>query len=294
MVKTKQSLKAVNAPVFSYWQALYMAFYSPKLYLDVGKRWRGFGFFYLLLLIMLVSIPIATKSILSFNAYFNDQFIFPMEKLPPLYIQNGKVQVEDTMPYKIMNRYNQIVLIVDTSGKTVIDSPQYPDLSILITSDKIYFKDPKLKMFEGLPDPTVAVEPAKVTVQDIPAGLNQVFIGKDWVDEGWMSKLKLIADLMIYPLIVLIFFTIYMVFLPILALIGQVFTEVFFKFKLKFNQSTRLMIVAATAQALLFSIFTTTNILSNFGGFIYLLITLLYYYFAVLTLSKDSKKMVHR
>ena len=42
-LKIKNKLKLIDAPVYRYWDALYMSFYSRRLYVDVGKRWRGLG-----------------------------------------------------------------------------------------------------------------------------------------------------------------------------------------------------------------------------------------------------------
>jgi hypothetical protein len=73
---------------YHYWQAFILSLYSPKLYVDVAQRWRGFGLNYLLLLVALLCIPFSIRFIANFNIYFTDkveilfvyypQFIFKM------------------------------------------------------------------------------------------------------------------------------------------------------------------------------------------------------------------------
>ncbi len=50
--KIKNKLKPIDAPAYGYWKALYMSFYSTRLYVDVGKRWRGIGLLYLLFFVV--------------------------------------------------------------------------------------------------------------------------------------------------------------------------------------------------------------------------------------------------
>src|SRR5476651_2545843 len=61
VAKEKNKLKLIDAPVYGYWKALYMSFYSRRLYVDIGKRWHGFGLVYLLLAIAVLSLPFALR-----------------------------------------------------------------------------------------------------------------------------------------------------------------------------------------------------------------------------------------
>ena len=75
MIKKKQTLRPLDAPIYNYWQALYRSFYSGRLYIDVIKRWRGFGALYLLLAISLASIPLSLRIMVDFNHYFEKKMI---------------------------------------------------------------------------------------------------------------------------------------------------------------------------------------------------------------------------
>ena len=65
-----QQLKNIDSPNYTYWQALYKAFYSWWLYVDVGKRWKGYGFLYLLLAVAVFSMPVSLKAIFDLKRSF--------------------------------------------------------------------------------------------------------------------------------------------------------------------------------------------------------------------------------
>jgi len=96
--KAKGKLKPIDTPVYRYWAALYKSFYSRNLYVDVGKRWHGLGILYLLLAIVLFSIPVALKTSLNLGRSFEEQLIDPLNQLPILYMQNGELTFDKPMP----------------------------------------------------------------------------------------------------------------------------------------------------------------------------------------------------
>lgn len=51
MSEQNKVLRKVDAPFYNYWQAIVLSFFSSRLYVDVGKRWKGLGFRYLLLIV---------------------------------------------------------------------------------------------------------------------------------------------------------------------------------------------------------------------------------------------------
>lgn len=175
MSKEKNKLKPIDTPVYRYWSALYMSFYSRRLYVDVGKRWRGFAFLYLLLTIALFSIPFALRMGFSLNQSFKEQITDPLSKIPVFYIQNGEVSFDKPMPYLIKNDQNQVVVLIDTTGKVNDFPAEYPYLTILINKNKISLKVPSLKLF-NMKDS----KPSKGTplVQTFDKGTNLVFDGK--------------------------------------------------------------------------------------------------------------------
>ena len=83
-----------------------------------------------------------------------------------------------------------------------------------------------------------------------------------------------------------------MTFMVFLAFIGQLFAIIIFKFKLKFKESCRLFLVASTPQVAVFFAFHTANISLPGEPTVYTILLAAYFSFAVLSVRRESKKMV--
>ncbi len=266
-----------------------MSFYSRRLYVDVGKRWKGFALLYLLLTIALFSIPFSVRMSFSLNQSFKEQITDPLSKIPVFYIQNGEVSFDKPMPYLIKNDLGQVVVAIDTTGK-INDFPRdYPYLTILINKNKISLKVPSLKLFNMVDSKPNKGAPI---VQTFDKGTNLVFDGKKIAEENSIQKLKYFSQLMIYPMVVAIFFSIFIVFFLVLAFLGQVFSTIFFSFNVSFLQSSRLLIVAGTPMLLLLFIMLTLNSIFQGSGFILFALLIAYYSFALHSLRAESRRIV--
>lgn len=289
VAKAKNKLKLIDAPVYRYWEALYMSFYSRRLYVDVGKRWRGLGLLYLLLAVAVLSIPFAVRMSINLNQSFNEQIIEPLLLLPTIYVQNGEASLDKPMPYLVKNKKNQVVLIVDTTGKTDKFSPEYPHLNILLTKDKIYFKIPTPQLFAST---TTEIDSGVPLSQSFDKGSNFVFSGKKIVAENNMAGLKYASEAIIYPIVVAIFYSMFVVIFLVLAFLGQVFSNIFFSFKISFMQSSRMFMVATTPMLLVLLLMLSMDAMFPGFGFILMVIIALYFSFAVYSLKAESNKMV--
>ena len=247
----KMNLRQMDAPIYRYWQALYMAFYSRRLYVDVFKRWRGYGILYFLLVMAIVIIPLSVRVCIDFNHYFDNQLMLPIEKLPPLHVQNGTVLFDKPMPYLIKNKEGEIIAIIDTTGKVTGINKTYPHLMLLITKDKLYFRSglPKFWFYDLGSLPFVYDQ---VYVQSFDYISNEIFVGKEWITSNNVIKYKWIADLFIYPLLWGGLFGVYIILVLFLAFIGQLLSIIVFKFTLSLKEACRLFLVASTAQVVVF------------------------------------------
>lgn len=290
MAKGKNELKLIDAPVYGYWSALWKSFYSRRLYVDIGKRWKGYGLVYLLLVIALLSIPFFLRMTVSFNQSFKEQIIEPLLKMPLFYVQNGNVVFDKPMPYLIDNDKKQTLVIIDTTGVVNDFSDKYPYLTILINKDKMSFRLPTPQLFTmHAPAP---VNKGKPLVQPFAKDANLVFDGKKFVEQNAITGLKLASQFMLYPIIVAIFFSIFIVFFLVLAFLGQTFSTIFFSFKLSFAASCRLLIVAGTPMLLLLFFVLTCNSLFQGLGFILFFMLTAYYAFALHVLRAESRQIV--
>lgn len=279
-----------DQPHFGYFQALYRSFYSSRLYLDVAKRWKGFGIVYLLFVIALFVIPFALRLLIGFVDYFNNQIIQPISSLPDIYIQNGKVVFDKPMPYLVKNKEGEVVSIIDTNAKTTEIDKKWPHWMIFVTQDTLSLRVPEVNL-PWLTTISPLADQPDTFQQKIFPGTNEVFSAKNWVQSGGIHSVKYFGVFMVYPMAVSMFASMVLLGLPVLALLGQLFSRVLFAWPLRFTQACRLMAVAGTPALLVFFILITTGYLKGGVGFILLATWIIYFCVAVLIVKKHSKQV---
>ncbi|GGI75645.1 DUF1189 family protein [Legionella impletisoli] len=289
MSKNKE-LRVIDKPIYRYWQAIYLSFYSPSLYRDVSKRWKGVGAFYILLVIAIGCVPLSIRVIHYMTDYIDQELLAPIKLIPPLYIQGGEVSLDKPMPYFVKNKSGNVVAIVDTTGKITEITSQYPHLVLLITKNKLYFREPPPPpLFKTTP---VSSAEKKIKVQKISEGDTEVFDAKQWIENSGVLNIRLLVQVMVYPVMLVLFYSIYLVLLLTLPLLGQILAQVFFSFKLKYIEACRVFAVAATPQMLLFFILMTFDIAFPGLGFVYLALLAGYFYYALACIKFERHKMV--
>ncbi|QMT60108.1 DUF1189 family protein [Legionella sp. PC997] len=288
MSKEKNKLKPIDTPIYRYWSALYMSFYSRLLYVDVGKRWKGLGIIYFLLAIAVFSIPFSLRLSFSLDQSFREQITNPLSKIPVFYIQNGEVFLNKPMPYFVKNDKGEVVVIIDTTDKINDFTTDYPYLTILINKNKISLKVPSLTLFNM---PESKPSRGAPIVQSFDKGTNAVFDGKKYAENSSVQKLKFFSELLIYPMVVAMFFSMFLVIYLVLGFLGQVFSNVFFSFNVTFAQSCRLLAVASTPMLCFLFILLIFNFLFPGSGFILSALLVIYYSFSLYSLRAESRRM---
>ncbi|STX29277.1 Protein of uncharacterised function (DUF1189) [Legionella beliardensis] len=283
------TLRDIDEPHYNYLQALYLSFFSNRLYVDVGRRWKGFSLLYLFLVFLIVALPFSLRLILNFDDYFNKQIILPLKSLPPFYIQNGIVSLDKPMPYFIKNNSGKVIAIIDTTGTINKIDEKFPDLSILIVKDRLFYRVPD-------PQPLISKSNKTQNLQINEAvfnpNMNQYFDSNQWISTAGIGNLKLISQVIIYPTVVLALFFMYLVFFLVIAVLAQVVSLAIFRFSLSYKQAFRLLIVAATPHlAALMIILAFDWMFMGLGLFLVSLVAM-YFSYAVLSLKRDSNKLV--
>ncbi len=289
MAKEQNKLKSIDAPLFSYWSALYQSFYSKRLYIDVGKRWRHFGIGYVLLLIALWSIPFAVKVGLDFDIIYKQQLTDPLSTIPTLLIQNGEVSFDKPMPYIVKNKQEQVVLIVDTTDKINSFLPEYPYLSVLINKNSVAFRMPELQ-FPGIQQQHV--NPNKPIIQTFDKGESLIFDGKRIVEQNDFKRWKYIVTLLVYPVVFAVFFSLFIVLFFTFGFLGQLFARIFFSFQMSVKQSITLLVVAVSPAMWLLLGLLLFNLTFPGYGFLLVGVLALYFSFATYSLKSESRQLV--
>lgn len=288
MAKKKNQLKPIDTPVYGYLSAMYKSFYSARLYVDVGKRWRGLGLLYLLFTIAIFTVPSYLRMSTNFKNSFVQQIETPLLNTPSFYIQNGEVIFDKPMPYFVKNNQGQVSVIIDTTGKINDFSKDYPNLTVLINKNKMSLQLPRPQFLSVNQD---AAEKDEPVVQTFNKNMNYVFDGKKLVEQKPIQNLIFATRLIIYPMTVALFSSMLLVFFLVLSLLGQLFSNIFFAFKITYLQANRLLMVSGTP--MLFVFFFLFSVDRIFLGVNYILFALLivYYSFALYCLRAESRRV---
>lgn len=285
------AVRPVDKPHYRYWQALYSSFFSPKLYVDVAKRWRGLAFGYLFVLSALLSLPVWLRTAIDFNHFFEDQIRAPMREMPTLYVQKGIVSIDKVVPYLITDKFGDVQMIIDTSGHiNEIDSRRYPKLWALVTKDKLIYRMPMMPVYFA----KHAVPQTSTTVQTIPFDkeINQVFDGRSWEKVSHLNRLQWETQMMLYPTLWFTFFAMYSMFILVFAMMLQLFSQVIFKIMLTYKQVCRLLVLASTMPLTVFFVLLATDTVFQYSGWMLLVFLMLYYIFGILSVRAESYRVV--
>ena len=287
-MKKQQIPRLIDSRIYRYWQALFMAFYSRRLYVDVAKRWHGFCFFYLLLVIAVASIPVSIRITLDINHYLTDDLIAPIEKIPPLQVKHGEIRFDKPMPYFIKNKAGEAVIMIDTRKVMTNLDAIYPELMVLITKNKLYFRRPDIKFFFNTPEQALH----NAVVHTLDKSVSQVFVVKEWIKSSNIIRLKWFVTLMVYPVLVSFVFGLCFSLLLAFSMFAQTVSWLIFRFKIKFAEAARLLIVSSTSLFFAFFLLWAFNLLFRGVELIFLASFVLYFSYGVLAVKRESRMLV--
>lgn len=118
----------------------YLLWFMPALWRDAGRRWRGFGFLYILLLLALTWAAEFAKLYPQLNEFVRDEVPVIVEKLPTIDIKDGVVSTDVEEPYVVSDpETGQVIFVIDTTGATTEPPPDPP--SILLRRSKLIVRD---------------------------------------------------------------------------------------------------------------------------------------------------------
>jgi len=116
----------------------FLAFFSKKLYRDIGQNWKGANFAYLFLLLAVCWIPSMLKLREDLAQSFDRNQVHLINQLPDIHIKNGQVDIGQQKPYYIENRKGKVVAIIDTTGSmNYIDDDH---VKVLLTESELIIR----------------------------------------------------------------------------------------------------------------------------------------------------------
>lgn len=277
----KRPLRSLEQPLYSYIKALFYSFFSIFCYIDVFKRWRGFGFKYLLfvLTILLILPTFWIKNVL--HNYYVREFVQPIDLLPIFSVYNGQLVIfPEKTPYFIRNHTQDVTGLINTQTNFSLREAKllknkYPQLIIILQ------KNSMIVMFSK--------HSKKVNFRSLP---NQTFWGHSWLN----SEMRWVETIMTGPFLYLFEIGLgfgFMVMLGlVLALIFKVIAITIYRFHIKIRALMRLIYVALTPAGIVFVIllyFDAKSLAINW----FLILSVTYINLALLIVKKEAKRLVH-
>src|SRR5688572_23875317 len=96
----------------------YVLFFSPKLWRDAALRWRGIGFWFLFLLVVVSWVPTMVALSSWYSGFLRDEAPKLTSQVPPITISNGVVSTPVPQPHTITDATGRPVIVIDTTGAT--------------------------------------------------------------------------------------------------------------------------------------------------------------------------------
>jgi|GEM_PF-1270488 Protein of unknown function (DUF1189). len=152
MTTGNNTLKLAKSTVqrkFSPWRSVYLAFYSPKIYIDAARSWKGLGFQYLVLLLVCLWTITALNVQYIVGTYLDAYLIPLLEQIPELMITNGVmrmksdkdvVYVKDPRDGRILITFDLRPELVDTSKEGLSEVKEPEQEGIYVYPRKAYYK----------------------------------------------------------------------------------------------------------------------------------------------------------
>lgn len=285
----KQAIKPIDSANYSYWQALWRSFFDGNLYVDVYKRWTGFAYGYLALVMAILALPLSLFALLHLYQGFYNKIAEPLAHIPKLSIQNGIVSAEGlTMPYKSRDKEGRVVLIIDTRDEPLL-LKDYPDALLLIAKNKVLYRTNVLgSALPGIGDNG----PDSIMEEPLSPTMNQIFVGEDWVQNGHTNMLLAMAMLTVYPSIFLLLLSAYSIFIFLFATVGQIISQTLMSLPLSYRESVRLISVAATPQCALMGIVLSGVLVVPLSGLFLLGLIGAYFGYAVAVIKRQTRRLI--
>lgn len=247
---------------YNMFQAIFMSFYSKKLYRDVALNWGGKAFLYLLLILALSWI----FSIYRFQYLLVQGFQHFSEKIvtqiPIMTIINGVLKTPQNRPYIITDPdTHTTIAIIDTSGQ--YKSLEQTNANLLITQTEI-ISQPHANEYK------MNEIPKKLNITLVPQTIKKYI--EDYLYFAWIIIFILAwISSYIYRLVQILLYSI----------IGKVFS-VMSKSPVTYSQILQITMVAMTPVILIGTILSAMNIWIQHEFLLYFVLANLYMFYGII------------
>lgn len=206
-------------------QLPFLAFFSKRLYRDIGRNWNGVNLAYLFLLLAICCVPVAMHKRGEILQSLEANQVKILNQIPEIHIRNGNAIVEADMPYYIKNNAGDPVAIIDTTGSmNYIDDPT---VQVMLTETKLIVRRGR----------TLFNKFDLESVEDL-------YIDKHVIN-GWISWAKSSIAPLSYAIFLMLSYILAVMLMTLIAVIGLIFSSIMHS-ALSFKGTMRIAVAAAT------------------------------------------------
>lgn len=254
---------------YSYFQAIFMSFYSRELYRDVAKNWSTGVVLYLLLLLSLCWSALMFEIQPSINRAVSvlGQSVVP--QLPTaVTIKNGIATTPENHPYLVRDpNSKKVVLIVDTTGKNLtLDQAK---VNVLITKDSFIYKN----------------DNGMIQIRKFPQTLN-MNIQSDKMKDKIISIAGLLW-IVLLPILILFSLLFRLAQSIVYAVIGKPLALIM-KISMTYSELLKIAIVAATPSIMLGTLADLIQGAAANKWYLYFILSMIYLTFGIWANKKPS------
>lgn len=245
-----------------------LSFFSKALYRDVCHQWKGVGFAYLLLLLIVCWIAPIVKVHTGLSNFVDNEAPRIVSQIPTISIVDGKASINEPQPYRITEPdTGKTLAVIDTTGaaRTLADANAFA----LITETEAIFKKSE-------------IETQTFSFRDI----DEFTLDQDMVT-GWLAAAKKVVPPVLYVLAVLGAFVFRILQALIYACIGMMFAS-WCKARFTYASLLRLSIVAVTPGIIVETVLDVAQVNLPYAILWYFLAAMGFLYFGVKAASQDQ------
>lgn len=253
-------------------EALYLSFYSKRLYRDVATNWGGYAILYLLMLVALSWISAVWQAQDAITIGFKKNAYDFFSQIPEIKVKDGEISTPQNIPYFIRNpENNKVIAIIDTSGK--FKNLKEAKTQVLVTQSQIFVNKQKEK---------------ETRIYQIPKNITQTI--SSYYIYLFLQKVVGFIWIPLFITCVLVSFIFRLIQAFFYALIGKVFNY-FYGANLTYGQITQITMVALTPAIIISTVKSILLYHSKSQLFLYFLLTILYMcYGIVVNKTEETQK----
>lgn len=248
-------------------QLPFLAFFSKRLYRDIGLNWKGANLAYLFLLLAICSVPTALHYRDSIIKGLESNEVTILNQIPEIQIKNGIAHVDVKMPYYIKNTSGQPVAIIDTTGSmNYIDDPS---VQVMMTETKLIVRRGRT-LFNKF---------------DLSA-VDELYIDKHVIN-GWIGKVREAIAPLSYGIFLLLTYIFAVMVMILVAVVGLIISNITHS-ALGFKDTMRIAITASTPSIIGITICSVFGV--TVSGYFHIAVTLCYLLLGIIACSTKVKE----